>query len=181
MLLRLFLAFTIIPLVEIYLLVRVGSHIGALPTVALVVGTGMAGAWLARAQGMSVMTRIRENMHRGVAPAGELVDALLIFIAGVLLITPGLITDAVGLLLLVPPARRAMRAWLAGRFAQWTAQGRVHVVHGSGSPFGDPFGGPRSDRGPTRREVHVINPEPGRPEPGSPEPDRNGQDDGGER
>ncbi len=185
MLARLFLAFTIIPLVEIYLLVRVGSHIGALPTVALVVGTGMAGAWLARAQGLSVMARIRENMNRGVPPTGELVDALLIFIAGVLLITPGLITDTVGLLLLVPPARRAVRTWLAGRFVQWTAQGRVHVVRGPGAsfggPFGDPFGGPRGGAGPTRREVHVINSEPTRSEPARPDPESDPESDKDER
>jgi len=173
MLLRLFLAFTLIPLVEIYLLVRVGSHIGAWPTVALVLGTGMAGAWLARAQGLSVMARIRENMARGVPPTGELVDALLIFVAGVVLITPGLITDACGLALLIGPVRRGIKAWLTARFAQWSAQGRVHVVRGpgmSGGP-GGPFGSPFDDSasspfGRTQREVRVINPEPTGQNPG---------------
>ncbi len=176
MLLRLFLAFTLIPLIEIYLLVRVGSHIGAWSTVALVLGTGMAGAWLARAQGLSVMARIRENMSQGVPPTGELVDALLIFVAGVVLITPGLITDAVGLALLVPPVRRALKAWLTARFVQWSAQGRVHVVRGPGGPFAGPgetpFGGPAGETRKPEREIRVINPDPRRPEPR--DPDGNG-------
>jgi UPF0716 protein FxsA len=146
MLFRLFLLFALLPVAEIYLLVKAGGVIGAWPTVAVVLGTGMAGAWLARQQGMSVVSRIRENMARGVAPTGELADAALILVAGVLLITPGFITDFTGLLLLLPPARAAIKAWLLRWVQQGMASGRIHVA---GAGFGPQYGprpGPHQER-----------------------------------
>jgi len=142
MFVRLLLLFTLVPVVEIYLLVKAGGVIGAWPTVAVVLGTGMAGAWLARRQGLSTLARIREGMARGVPPTGELADAALILVAGVLLITPGFLTDFAGLVLLLPPARAAIKAWLLAWVQQGMAAGSIHVVSfGAG-----PQAGPRPER-----------------------------------
>lgn len=142
MFLRLLVLFTLLPVAEIYLLVKAGGVIGAWPTVAVVLGTGMAGAWLARQQGASTLARIRAGMARGVAPTGELADAALILLAGVLLITPGFITDVSGLILLLPPARAAIKTWALRQVQAGMAQGRIHVV--SAGPA--PQAGPRRER-----------------------------------
>jgi UPF0716 protein FxsA len=117
MIIRLFLLFAIVPLVELYLLIKVGSHIGALPTIALVVVTAFVGAWLAKREGLRTFRRIRERLSRGAIPGDDLVDAILILAAGIVLLTPGLITDALGLLILIPPVRARLREWLKRKFS----------------------------------------------------------------
>ena len=97
MLLRLLLLFTIVPLVELYLLIRLGTYIGAADTVAIVIGTGVVGGLLARSQGLAVVHRIRTELNQGRVPAESLFDGLLILISGAMLITPGLLTDGLGL------------------------------------------------------------------------------------
>ena len=89
MLLKLFLAFTIIPFIEIYILVKIGSYLGAFNTVVIVILTAFLGALLARYQGFQTMLRVRESLERGEMPAEELLDALLILLAGIVLLTPG--------------------------------------------------------------------------------------------
>ena len=112
MLLKLFLAFTIIPIIEIYLLIEIGSMFGALTAVALVILTGFLGAFLARMQGLQTLYRIQESLREGRMPSGELLDALLIGIAGLVLLTPGFLTDSAGFLLLIPATRNAIKNWL---------------------------------------------------------------------
>ena len=112
MLLKLFLAFTIIPIIEIYLLIEIGSMFGALTAVALVILTGFLGAFLARMQGLQTLYRIQESLREGRMPSGELLDALLIVIAGLVLLTPGFLTDSVGFLLLIPATRNSIKYWL---------------------------------------------------------------------
>ena len=112
MLLKLFLAFTIIPVVEIYLLIQIGTIFGALTSIALVIVTGFLGAYLARIQGLQTLFRIQKSLHDGQMPSGELLDALLIGIAGLVLLTPGFLTDAFGFLLLIPHTRTAIKQWL---------------------------------------------------------------------
>ncbi len=116
MLLPLFLAFTLIPMVELVLLVRLGGTIGFIPTVAICLLTGAAGAALARAQGLSVLRRIQTVSAQGQLPTRELLEGVMILLAGVVLITPGFLTDIFGLLLLTPPFRALMRMWVARRF-----------------------------------------------------------------
>lgn len=128
MLFKLFVAFALVPVIEIYLLIRLGSYLGAEATIALVLLSALVGATLARRQGLSVMLRIRENMARGVAPAEELVDALLILVAGVLLLTPGFVTDLTGMALLVPPLRNRIKALLRRKFEDWVRSGNVTIV-----------------------------------------------------
>lgn len=116
---RLILLFTLLPLVELALLLRIGEWLGAGPTIGLVVITGVAGAWLARREGMRTWAAVRDEMAAGRLPGGELVHAMLVLVAGVVLVTPGVLTDAAGLLLLIPPVReivvRRTRRRLADR------------------------------------------------------------------
>jgi UPF0716 protein FxsA len=116
---KLFVAFALLPVLEIYVLIQVGSSIGALNTIALVLLTAFAGAWLARAEGMQTMLRVRESMNRGIMPTNELVDAAIILAAGLVLLTPGFITDALGLLLLFPPTRKIFKDWLLRVLKEW--------------------------------------------------------------
>ena len=117
MLLPLFLLFTLMPLLELWLLFQLSGRFGFWTTIAVVLATGMVGAALARWQGWQAMQRIRSEMSHGILPAQAMGDGVMILVAGVLLITPGVITDALGLALLVPPFRAAVRKllqlWLA--------------------------------------------------------------------
>jgi len=119
MFLKLFLAFTLVPFIEIYLLIKIGAQIGAFNTILIVILTGLLGASLARLEGIKTMTKVRESLNRGDLPAEEMLDAMLIFVAGVVLLTPGFITDLTGLALLVPKARYWFKRWLRKKFDEW--------------------------------------------------------------
>ena len=110
--LKLILAFTIIPIVEIYLLIEIGSIFGVLTAITLVILTGFLGAFMARMQGLQTLFRIQESLREGRMPSVELLDALLIVIAGLVLLTPGFLTDSVGFLLLIPTTRKSIISWL---------------------------------------------------------------------
>src|SRR3990172_2867224 len=105
MLFYLFLLFTVVPLAELALLVWLGGQTEWWVPILLVVADGIAGALLWRWQGWKVITRIQDEMSAGKMPADALVDGLLVFLAGALLITPGMLTDAAGFALLIPPLR----------------------------------------------------------------------------
>ncbi|MBN2333014.1 MAG: FxsA family protein [Deltaproteobacteria bacterium] len=128
MLLKLFLAFTLVPVVEIYFLIKAGQLIGAFNTILLIIGTGFAGAWLARQQGVQAMFQVRASLQQGIMPAEEIIDALLILIAGIVLLTPGLLTDFAGLLLLIPATRYRFKRYLRQRFDEWIATHEVHIT-----------------------------------------------------
>ena len=115
MFVKLLALFTIVPLIELYLLIKIGGEIGALATVAIVVGTGIAGATLARQQGARVWWQMRQEMESGRFPADRLIDGLLLLVAGALLITPGLLTDLFGLIILIPLTRKPIREWVKRR------------------------------------------------------------------
>ena len=125
---KLFLLFALVPVAEIYVLVSVGGAIGVFPTIALVILTALAGAHLARLQGMSIMLRIRENLDQGFMPAEELLDALLIFLAGMALLTPGFLTGLCGLLILLPATRNIFKRWLRKKFDEWRQNPNVHIT-----------------------------------------------------
>lgn len=107
--------FLVVPLAELYLILQVGEAIGALNTIAVLVLMGIVGAWLMRREGTGVLRRIRGQVQRGQMPGRELVDGFLILFGGALMLTPGFLTDLVGLSLLVPPLRAVVRAALARR------------------------------------------------------------------
>lgn len=124
----LLLLFLLIPLCEIYLLVQVGGIVGALPTVLLVVGTAVLGAFLVKIQGFSTLTNIQASLSRQEIPAVELLEGAAILIAGALLLTPGFLTDAAGFLCLVPPLRRrVIWAFLARQGLTATQAGSAHA------------------------------------------------------
>lgn len=126
MILILFLLFTGIPLVELWLLFKLSGMFGFFTTVSIVLLTGIVGAALARWQGWQVMRRVQNEMRQGLLPAKALGDGMLILVAGVLLITPGVLTDLLGLSLLVPPVRAGVRKglqlWLAKHVKVETAR-----------------------------------------------------------
>ena len=137
----LLLLFFTVPLVEIVVLLEVGAIVGVLPTIALVVLTAVIGAGLIRAQGLSTLRRVQQELARGELPAVAIIEAALLLVAGALLLTPGFVTDTIGFLILVPPLRRrAIQSFLARRVAAAAAPRQ-----------GDPRG-PRVIEGEFRRE-----------------------------
>ena len=121
------LLFIVIPIVEIYVAVLVGHAIGVLNTIGLLVLLSVLGVWLTKHEGLSVISRIRQQLDAGRMPTNELIDGALVVAGGVLLIAPGFVTAAVGLLLLFPPTRVMARGILKRRF-----RGRVTYFGGSG-------------------------------------------------
>jgi UPF0716 protein FxsA len=121
---RLFLIFVTVPLVELALLIKVGTYIGTFNTVLIVILTAAAGAYMARLEGIGVMYRIQENLAHGVFPADELISGLMILVAGVLLLTPGFLTDILGFLMVFPPSRESIKRILRRYFEK-----RINTIH----------------------------------------------------
>jgi len=109
------LLFLVVPFVELFVLIKVGQVIGPLPTIGLLVVVSLVGAWLVKREGLATWRRAREQVQLGRMPGQEVVDGVLILFAGVLLLTPGFLTDVVGTLLLLPPVRAAARALARNR------------------------------------------------------------------
>lgn len=133
MIARLFLLFTIVPLIELYFLIKIGSYIGALNTILLLLATGFAGALLVRLEGLRTMRQISYSLSQGTVPAEQMVDSLIIFGAGVLLLTPGVITDIMALFLLVPFTRTLFKRWLRKKFDRMVASGQARLYCRSGN------------------------------------------------
>ena len=143
---RLLLLFLIVPIAELYLLIEIGQRIGTVSTLALIFLTALLGSALARRQGLGVLRRMQAEMGQGRLPASSMVDGVLILLAGAVLITPGVLTDLVGFLVLIPATRGLIKAYLWKRIERVVKQGtaRVHVDFGApghGSEY-------RQDRGP---------------------------------
>jgi UPF0716 protein FxsA len=142
----LLLLFVVLPAVELYLLIAIGAQVGAPATLGLIVLTGVVGATLVRRQGLGVYRRIQAESQAGRLPAIELVEGLVLLLCGALLVTPGLITDAVGFAALVPVLRRRFAKTLADRIVAG-GPGAVFRVG-----FGPPFPGPGEAPGARGRE-----------------------------
>ncbi len=136
----LFLAFLLVPLIEIALFIQIGGWLGLWPTLAIVVLTALAGTAMVRSQGLQVLGRLQARLSDGADPAETLVHGAMILFSGALLLTPGFFTDAVGFALLVPAVRTAVFAWLRARVP-------VHSVHMG-------HAGPARPRGP--QDSHTI-------------------------
>ena len=115
--LLLFGIFVGVPFAEIYVLLQVGHAVGVLNTLALLILVSMVGAWLAKREGLGVLRRMQEAVNAGRVPGQELTDGFLILLAAALMITPGFLTDIVGILLLLPPVRAGMRRVVRRYFA----------------------------------------------------------------
>lgn len=146
------LAFLVIPIIELYLFVQVSSAVGFGSALFWIVAVSVIGAWLVRREGMGALRRANAKVSQGEVPTDELINGILIVFAGALMLTPGFLTDAVGLLLLLPPTRALLRVSLRSRFNA----GPI-VVGGFGRPgnvgFGSGgFGGP-GGFGPGRDDI----------------------------
>lgn len=127
----------VVPIMEISVFILVGSQIGVLPTVLLVIASAVAGTILLRVQGFGVLRQIRQTMDRGAMPGRELVHGVMIMAAGLLLLTPGFVTDTLGLLLFIPPVRDAAWRFLRERIV-------ILGVGGSSASPRDQGPGPRT-------------------------------------
>lgn len=125
-----------LPLIELALLIKVGQWIGFWPTMLILVGTAIGGGLVLHQQGFAALNRLLSEMREGRPPIEAAVDGAFILFAGMLLITPGLITDTCGLLLLVPPLRRGFARWLLGRMDSYVEVrvGRSKDQDGSRGP-----------------------------------------------
>jgi len=124
---RLILVFTIVPLAELYILIKIGSHIGGFNTILLVLMTTVLGALLARLQGLRTLRQIQLSLSQGQIPAEELIDGVLILFGGILLVIPGVLTDLFALVLLLPVTRTYFKRWLRRRFDRMMASGNVRL------------------------------------------------------
>jgi len=129
---RLILLFAVVAMAELYILIKIGSHIGGFNTVLLVVMTAVLGAWLARLQGLRTLQQIRLSLSQGQIPAEELIDGVLILTGGILLVTPGVLTDLFALLLLFPYTRTYFKRWLRRRFDRRMGSGDVRLHYHRG-------------------------------------------------
>lgn len=125
MLLILFLLFTVLPATELYLLIQLGGEIGVMETIGIVLITGLLGASLARSQGRQVIGRLEKNVRSGHMPPEDLIQAFLIVFGGVLLVTPGIITDVIGFLMIIPGSRTLFSIWLKKAFKNGVKMGKI--------------------------------------------------------
>lgn len=117
-----------IPLLELMILIELGREIGFWPTIFLVIVTGFLGASLARSQGMWIWMEIQHELQQGNMPADKLVDGLLILIGGVVLLTPGLLTDIFGFMLLIPVTRKLFKTAISRKFREMADTGRTNFT-----------------------------------------------------
>lgn len=141
------LLFVLVPILELVILIRLGQFVGLWPTVAIVLLTGAVGAVLARLEGMRVLLQFQREVAAGRLPGQAMLDGISVMLGGVLLLTPGFLTDIAGLSLLFPPTRRWIQRFVRKRLERGIAEGSIHVVSMGGSPgFGTWRGG--GERGP---------------------------------
>jgi len=127
--LLLFIAFVIVPIVEIALLITLGNAVGFWPTFALVVATAFLGSWLVSLQGRATYDQVRSQLNNGQIPGSAMAHGAMILVAGAFLLTPGLLTDAVGFLLLVPAVREMIRKGVVNRYIDgWQLVDPVDIV-----------------------------------------------------
>jgi len=125
------LLFTLLPAIELAILIKVGSHIGAINTMMIIIITGVTGAYLARFQGFLVLNKIQTSLNQGIMPSSELMDGLMILVGGILLLTPGFVTDILGIFLLIPLTRSLIKYLLRNKFESMLKNGQAIRV----SPF----------------------------------------------
>lgn len=127
---KLAILFVVVPLVELMLLIEMGQLVGLMPTLALVVATGVTGAWLARLEGLRTLMQLREELAQGKLPGQALMDGVSILIGAAFLLTPGILTDFVGFALLLPFSRRALQRQVRKKLERGLTDGtlNVHVV-----------------------------------------------------
>ena len=124
----LILLFTLVPVVELALLIRVGQHIGLSNTLFIVIFTGIAGAYLAKTQGLITLVKMQQDVNKGIMPTDKIFDGVMILCGGILLLTPGLITDLIGFILLIPFSRTLVKIWIRHKIEDMISQGRIITI-----------------------------------------------------
>jgi UPF0716 protein FxsA len=145
--------FVLAPLVELALLVQVGRWIGVLPTVGLVAVTGLVGAGLARREGLRALVRVQGELLQGRLPTRAILDGASVVVGGLLLLTPGVLSDLLGFALILPPTRWVIQGWVAGRVLKGVKQGAIRfaVLDPMGqNPAAPPKGGSAPSDDPDR-------------------------------
>jgi len=159
----LFLLFVVLPIAELWILIRLGQEVGFWLTLAIVLGTGALGAALAKSQGMRVLLEVQRELAAGRMPHRQVLDGVAILLGGTLLLTPGFISDVAGLALLFPPTRRLLQALARSWFARQIEKGTVRVSVVGWGPSAGPTGPGPHGLDPSK-EIRV--PPPRGPEPG---------------
>ncbi len=124
---RLILIFIVVPLIEILLLIEIGSRIGAFNTILVIVLTAIVGASMMRQQGFTIMRNIQRDLSQGRMPTGELINGALVLVGGIVLLTPGFFTDAVGFILLIPATRGFIRKKIQLLIRRKIESGDIHI------------------------------------------------------
>lgn len=173
----LFLVFVVVPVVELMLLTVLGNWLGLGPTLLLVLVTGVVGGWLAKREGFGVLSELRNELAHGLPPGDRLMEGGMVLVGGLLLVTPGVLTDLVGFALIFPVTRRV----LAPRLLGWLSSQVDVQVNGRAWPPIPPAGPPPTDRGSSgvSRDPQVRYRDPLRPQSrsGAPSPFANKFDD----
>ncbi len=119
---KLLLLFIIVPVVELYVLIEIGRKIGTLPTVGIIILTGILGAYLVKSQGFLILRKIQNDLNEAILPGDSLIQGAIILAGGILLITPGFITDIIGFVFLIPVGREVVKKyllkWLKGKIKE---------------------------------------------------------------
>jgi len=118
--------FTVVPAVELYLLFKIGGQIGAFNTMFIVLFTGVVGAALAKSQGLSILMKIQNDFNRGQLPTNQIIHGLMVFAGGLLLLTPGFMTDILGLSLVMPGPRHLLMVWVKHAIEKGLQSGNIH-------------------------------------------------------
>ncbi|MFW5647859.1 MAG: FxsA family protein [Candidatus Alkaliphilus sp. MAG34] len=130
MLFRLILLFTLLPLIDFAILLKIGSHIGFKYTLAIVIGTGFTGAYLAKREGRHIISRIRSDIGQGRMPADELLGGLCVVVGGAFLLAPGIITDVLGFFLVLPITRIPFINAIKNKFRKMLTEGNIWFYFG---------------------------------------------------
>ncbi len=134
---KLLIIFTVVPLIELMVLIKAGEALGTIPTIAIVVCTGILGAAFSRSQGLSVFQKIKMTLQTGQLPGSELIQGLLILVGGVMLVTPGFITDLTGFVLILPSSRKFIANIAMAYMKSKIASGKWTFQQQHGGPFYD--------------------------------------------
>jgi UPF0716 protein FxsA len=153
---RLALLFVGIPLLELFILVRVGQVVGFWPTMGLVIVTGMAGAALARLEGLRTLWKLQGELAQGRLPGGAIFDGLAILVGGALLLTPGILTDLIGFSFLLPPTRKLLLGRIRKSLEGQLKAGTVQVTQMTGFPGGFGAGWAPTGQEPPSRPGEIV-------------------------
>ena len=118
---KLLILFVIVPVTELYILIEVGKKIGSLTTIGIIIFTGILGAYLVKNQGFMILKKIQNDLNDGIMPGDSLIQGAIILVGGILLLTPGFVTDILGFIFLIPVSRNVVKKyllkWLKGKIA----------------------------------------------------------------